>query len=416
MDPRHVLRVPFEGHLAPVRAASDLLERRPADEIAVELDVEAVAQVVGRAVIVLDIVRDEGAADRARRLVAVRRHPSPVRRLGLAAGVDRRERRGNPARFERVRGISAAADLGQAEAFARLDQRGPDLLALLVRPPEFEPRRARHAVAQRLDPPPADIDPVHVEEFDVRHRAAVCAVQHFRRIRPLDLETVVPPRHRPAHRPRRRAVVPADDDVVAAGLGVELEPGDARRPADQVEAHRVVAEADHVADHMAAAGDRHDMPGPADRPVGDRVDDRVAQEPFGVGAFDRQFGHVVRLVEQHRRFAPGPLLVAPVGEFRRDDRIDIGADPAVAQVVDDIAGIVEHVLERCGGHSGSLTGFLLSSPILRSPNRTDNLAHGALQFCRRRFAALFRNRGALLDKGTVPANEWKWRGSRARCR
>ncbi len=41
----------------------------------------------------------------------------------------------------------------------------------------------------------------------------------------------------------------------------------------------------------------------------------------GVRAFDDQLVHVVRLVEQHGRVAPRHLLVAPVGEFRRHDRV-----------------------------------------------------------------------------------------------
>ena len=48
-----------------MRLACDLLQRFAADEVVVELDERAVAELVRRQVVILDIVRDEAAADRA---------------------------------------------------------------------------------------------------------------------------------------------------------------------------------------------------------------------------------------------------------------------------------------------------------------------------------------------------------------
>ncbi len=56
-----------------------------------------------------------------------------------------------------------------------------------------------------------------------------------------------------------------------------------------------------------------------------------------VRTFDEQIHHVVGLVEQNAGVAPGALLVAPVGEFGGDHRIDVGADLRIAQHVDGIA-------------------------------------------------------------------------------
>ena len=72
-----VVGVPGERDLAAMRLAGDLLERFAADEVVVELDERAVADLVRRHVVVLDVVRDEAAADRAGGLVA--RSPAATR-------------------------------------------------------------------------------------------------------------------------------------------------------------------------------------------------------------------------------------------------------------------------------------------------------------------------------------------------
>jgi hypothetical protein len=46
----------------------------------------------------------------------------------------------------------------------------------------------------------------------------------------------------------------------------------------------------------------------------------------------------MRLVEQHRRLAPRALLVAPVVELARNDRVDVGAQARIAQHFDRVSG------------------------------------------------------------------------------
>src|SRR5207247_1645101 len=84
----------------------------PADEVVVELDVAAVAEVPGGEVVVLDVVGGEAATDRGRALVPLGRQPLPVPAQALA-GVDRRQRRRDPARLERVRRVRAAVLMAQ---------------------------------------------------------------------------------------------------------------------------------------------------------------------------------------------------------------------------------------------------------------------------------------------------------------
>src|SRR5690606_25359797 len=136
-------------------------------------------------------------------------------RLQLLAGVDRGQRRRNPAGLERVRRVRARADLVQAEVATGLDDRRANLVALLVRAPDLETRRARHAVAQRSHGATGDLDRVHVEELDLRHRTAVQLLDQIPGVRALDLEAVALAHDGLAHRTRRRAVVLHDLDVVA---------------------------------------------------------------------------------------------------------------------------------------------------------------------------------------------------------
>src|SRR5690606_40216943 len=108
-------------------------------------------------VIVLDPFGDEAPADRTRGLVAVGWQPLAIG-LHLGVGVDGRKRRGNPAGFKRVGGISARAHRHDAELSAGLKNRGTHLLAFLIRAPDFKARRAGHAMAQAAYLAAADID------------------------------------------------------------------------------------------------------------------------------------------------------------------------------------------------------------------------------------------------------------------
>src|SRR5690606_22567248 len=108
----------------------------------------AVAELPRVEVVILDRLADERAADRAGGFIAVGAEPLAVI-LQLVAGVDRGQRARDPARFQRVRGIGAAADRDQAELFTRLEDLVADVILLFVGAPDFEARRTGHAVAQR---------------------------------------------------------------------------------------------------------------------------------------------------------------------------------------------------------------------------------------------------------------------------
>src|SRR5690606_19096942 len=120
----------------------------------------------------------------------------------------------------------------QAELFARLEDLLLDVVLLVVRTPDFEARRAGHAVAQRADGLVADLHRRHVEELELVERSAVELLDHVPGARALDLEAPRNAVDRLAHRAARAAVVVDDLDVVAAGLTVEPQPVGGRRTAD----------------------------------------------------------------------------------------------------------------------------------------------------------------------------------------
>ena len=89
-----------------------------------------------------------------------------------------------------------------------------------------------------------------------------------------------------------------------------------------------------------------------------------------VGAFDRQIGHVVRLVEEHAGPLPRLLLVAPVRELRRHSGIHVRARLRVPQQLDRALRGREHVLETPMAHlqpplSGSVSIWALFAEVAR---------------------------------------------------
>ncbi len=134
---------------------------------------------------------------------------------------------------------------------------------------------------------------------------------------------------------------------------MELDPLDRRRAADQREVVLGEVEQDHVADHVAVRGHRHELLGLVDREVLEAVDRQVLEQREGVGSAHVELDHVVALVEQHRGLGPGALLVAPVRILGRHARIDVRADLLVAQEVDDAADRIQLLLKGLFTH-GSL--------------------------------------------------------------
>src|SRR6185437_7541601 len=68
----------------------------------------------------------------------------------------------------------------------------------------------------------------------------------------------------------------------------------------------------------------------------------------------------MRLVVKDRGLAPRALLVTPVGELRRYNRIDIGPDLRIAQIRDDVLVLLHHIFELFPSHRVS---FLSSETI-----------------------------------------------------
>ena len=154
-------------------------------------------------------VRDERAGERVDRLVAVRGQPLAVRALGLAR-VDRGQRRGDPARLERVRRVRAGSAGLDAELATGLEDRIADLAVLLVGAPQLESGGAGHAVTEGADVLARDRHLAHVEEAcTFSSWSAVELLDDLPRVRALDLEAVVLAVHGGAVGARGRAVVVA---------------------------------------------------------------------------------------------------------------------------------------------------------------------------------------------------------------
>src|SRR5581483_2789954 len=183
-------------------------------------------------------------------LVAVRAEPFAIR-TELVAGVDRGQRRRDPARLERVRRVRARPDRLEPELLAGLEDGLAGLVVRLVRAPELEPGSAGHAVAQRADELPGDVHGAHPEELDVLDRPAVHRLEHLPRLRALDLEAPEPPHDPLARGAHRRAIVLLDLDVIAARLALELQPVRRGSATDEHELVLRQVEEDPVADDVA---------------------------------------------------------------------------------------------------------------------------------------------------------------------
>ena len=89
---------------------------------------------------------------------------------------------------------------------------------------------------------------------------------------------------------------------------------------------------------MAVGRHGHEMLGAVQVEVGEGVDAVMRQKGGGIGAFDDDLVHVVRLIKQHGGLPPRHLFIAPVLEFRGHHGVDIHPGLGVAQQGDRIAG------------------------------------------------------------------------------
>src|SRR5690606_19603839 len=99
----------------------------------------------------------------------------------------------------------------------------------------FEARSTGHAVAQSLNALGTDIDPVDVEELDVRNRTTVQLFEDLVGLRALNLEAVVRAQDALTFRTRRRARIVLDADVPLAIGRAEQQPVRGRCAADEDE-------------------------------------------------------------------------------------------------------------------------------------------------------------------------------------
>ena len=125
---------------------------------------------------------------------------------------------------------------------------------------------------------------------------------------------------------------------VVSGLDVELDPIGGGRASHQVEFVFAEVEQDGVTDDVAVGGAANELLGLVDLEIFEAVDAEVGEYFQGVGSFDVQIGHVVRLIEQRAAVAPGLLLISPIGEFMLHHRKSIGSDLRVPQHFNRITG------------------------------------------------------------------------------
>ena len=190
----------------------------------------------------------------------------------------------------------------------------------------------------------------HVEELQLFERTTVQLLDDIPGARSLDLKTPYRSRDGLAHRPRRRAVVEFEVNVVAAVLGLEAKPVGCRRTADVNELFLGQVENYAVTDDMAVWRGRDILLGLVDRKSLHGVGGRVGQQLERVFAPQVQIHHVMGLVEKYHAVLPGPLFHAPVVKFGRDDRIDIRSDPRVAQHADNVALAGQYLLQVGWSH------------------------------------------------------------------
>src|SRR5678815_3918610 len=161
--------------------------------------------------------------------------------------------------------------------------------------PQFQSRDARHTMAQRTNFPAGDGDFAHVEELDVRYRAAVELAQYLRSIGALDLISVESTNDR--HIADDRSFISGECDVIPSGFGVVLHPVVNRGPADEQQTILREMKEDGVADDVSVVVASNELLGLVDGEIRKRVDTSRRQQLEGVGAINKHVGHVVGLVK-----------------------------------------------------------------------------------------------------------------------
>ena len=178
----------------------------------------------------------------------------------------------------------------------------------------------------------------HVEELDLRHGPAVQLLQNLGRVRSLNLEPVAGTHDSLGARVGGGTLVHLGLHVVAAGLGVKLDPVRYGRNADKDKAVLFQVKENAIADDIAVVAARSKLLGAIDGEIGEAVCGQMREQFEGVGTLDIQVGHVMILIEKNGGLAPGALLVAPVGELGGDNGKDTRSDLRIAEHVYRITG------------------------------------------------------------------------------
>ena len=193
-----------------------------------------------------------------------------------------------------------------------------------------------HAVAQGAHFAAADGQDAAIEEPDRRSGFPNDLLDEFHRIGTLNLVSIRLTDNRTLS--RNGALVQFEPDVVAAGLRVVPNPIVNRRTADDVEQVLGQMNENHIADHVSVVVAHDELLGFVHVEIFKTIDAEVGEKLQRARSLNIHVRHVIGLVEENTRVLPGVLLVAPVGVFRWDNRIDIRARLRIPQKCDGPAG------------------------------------------------------------------------------
>src|SRR5260221_3885017 len=166
---------------------------------------------------------------------------------------------------------------------------------------------------QRANGMPSDPCSAHVEEFDLRQRAAVEFFQQFYRVGPLNLIS----EGLPDLRVGNRSLITIYFDVVSPRLRIELHPIGYGGSTHQTHLVVLQAEQDHVANDVAVVVTRDELLRLIASEAVKRVDTEVRDEAHHVRSLKVQVRHMKRLIHQRHGFTPCPLLIAPIRKLSR---------------------------------------------------------------------------------------------------
>src|SRR5215469_320227 len=176
---------------------------------------------------------------------------------------------------------------------------------------------------QRANLAARDVDRVHMEKLDLPDGSAVQLFDDLGRVRPLDLVAVMLANHSLSARNRGRAVIGFGREVVAAGLRLELKPIRGGGAADEFELVFLQVKENAIAYDKAVVAAGDELLGAVDGKLREAVDREMGEHLQSVRTLDINFHHMVGLVEKDASFASGALLIAPIGVFGGNHRINI---------------------------------------------------------------------------------------------